>query len=199
MNRELLQKNLEAEGFSFSYFETGAQAVDYLVSQLKGRTIGVGGSVTLEELGLCPRLEAENTVFWHWNQLSPDTLWQAAQAEVYLTSVNAIAETGELINIDGSGNRIAASLWGKDKVYFIAGVNKVAADFDAALWRARNVAAPLNARRLNRKTPCAIKDEIKCYNCKSPERNCRGLCVLWRKMTGVKDCEVVLINEALGF
>ena len=94
---------------------------------------------------------------------------------------------------------MAATLNDREKVVFITGINKVAEDFHQALWRARNIAAPLNARRLNRKTPCALKEEMKCYDCKSPERICNGLTVLWRKMGGVKECEVVLIQEELGY
>ena len=100
---------------------------------------------------------------------------------------------------DGSGNRISAASSAKEAAYFIAGANKIAPDFDRALWRARNVAAPLNARRLNRKTPCAQGEEVRCYDCKSPERICNGLSVLWRKLGGTKVCEVVLVKEELGY
>lgn len=123
----------------------------------------------------------------------------SAQAQVYLTSANGVAETGEIINIDGTGNRIAAAQYGREKVYIIIGVNKIAPDFESALWRARNIAAPLNAKRLDRKTPCALSSEMKCYDCDSPERICRGLSVFYRKLNGVKDCEVVIINEELGY
>ena len=75
----------------------------------------------------------------------------------------------------------------------------MAEDFDKALWRARNVAAPLNARRLQRKTPCALKEELKCYNCKSPDRICNGLSVLWRPMGGVQETQVILVGEELGY
>lgn len=191
-----LRKNLEKNGFHTVYFDTARGAADYLDGKLDGRTIGMGGSVTIQELGLMERLSGHNTFYSHW---SGSTLDQAAGAEVYLCSVNGAAETGELINIDGTGNRVAATLNDREKVVFITGINKVAEDFHQALWRARNIAAPLNARRLNRKTPCALKEEMKCYDCKSPERICNGLTVLWRKMGGVKECEVVLIQEELGY
>ncbi len=198
MNLSKLQKNLEARGFGFRLFETAGEAADYLTKTLHGRTIGFGGSMTLERLGLYERLSPDNQVFWHWKSPGPETLQAAADAQVYLTSVNAIAETGELLNIDGSGNRISAASSAKEAVYFIAGINKVAPDYEQALWRARNVAAPLNARRLNRKTPCAT-GELKCHDCKSPERICNGLSVLWRKLGGVQTCEVLLIREDLGY
>ena len=199
MNLELLQKNLEARGFTYRYFETAQAAADYLTDSIQGKTVGMGGSMTLKSMGLYDRLKENNTVAWHWEVPGPETLAQAAAAQVYLTSVNGIAETGEIINIDGTGNRIAATLYDREKVVLVAGVNKIAPNFHLAMDRARNVAAPLNARRLSRKTPCAQGDEIKCHDCKSPERICNGLTVLWGKMGGVKECEVVIIGEELGY
>lgn len=123
---------------------------------------------------------------------------KAATAEVYVLSANAIAEdTGEILNIDGTGNRVSASLFGHRKVYFVAGKNKVSPDYDSALWRLRNVVAPKNARRLGRKTPCAEKAD-KCHNCNSPDRICKGLVVLYQKMRAM-DMEVVLIDQELGY
>lgn len=199
MNEQNLIQNLEAKGFSVQFFDTAAQAADYLTQAIHGKTVGFGGSMTLDKLGLYERLSADNQCFWHWKVPGPETLAAAANAQVYLTSVNAIAETGELINIDGTGNRISAASSAKEAVYFVAGTNKVAPDYDQALWRARNIASPLNARRLGRKTPCAMKEEMKCYDCKSPERICNGLSVLWRKLGGAGLCEVVLIREELGY
>ena len=120
-------------------------------------------------------------------------------SEAQLDSLRKIAvETGELINIDGTGNRVASTIFGHEEVYFIVGINKLAPDYDAALWRARNVASPKNARRLGKKTPCAVRGD-KCYDCKSPERICRALAVLWERPTGIGRAEVVLVNEPLGY
>ena len=189
-----LQKNLEERGFAGPRFDTAAQAARYLDAALDGKTIGIGGSITVQEMGLADRLAKHNTVLWHW---AGSTTQAAAGAQVYLTSVNGAAETGELINIDGTGNRVASGLFGHEKVYFIVGRNKVAPDYDAALWRARNIAAPKNAQRLGRKTPCAAKGD-RCYDCKSPERICRALVVYWEK-PGSMDMEVVLVDEDLGY
>lgn len=199
MDLTRLQKNLEALGYTYRYFPTAQGAVGYLTARLAGKTIGIGGSVSIDSLGLYEKLSEQNTVHWHWKTPGPETLAQAARAQVYLTSVNAIAETGELINIDGTGNRISAALGAHELVCYLVGINKVAEDFDKALWRARNVAAPLNARRLQRKTPCALKEELKCYNCKSPDRICNGLSVLWRPMGGVQETQVILVGEELGY
>ena len=168
--------------------------------EIDGVTVGCGGSMTLTELGLQESLAAHNTLYAHG--ITPgapeEVMAKAATAEVYLLSANAIAEdTGEILNIDGTGNRVASSLFGHEKVYFVAGRNKVSPDFDSALWRLRNVVAPKNAQRLHRKTPCAAKAD-KCYNCSSPERICNALVVHYKKMNSM-DMEVVLVNEDLGY
>ena len=119
-------------------------------------------------------------------------------SEAQLDSLRKIAvETGELINIDGNGNRVASSLYGHKKVWFIVGRNKLAPTYEEALWRARNIAAPKNAQRLGRKTPCAVHGD-RCYDCKSPERICRGLVVLWEAVANM-EMEVVLIDQDLGY
>ena len=190
-----VRRNLEARGFSVSCFATAEEAVDYLDKKLDGRTIGVGGSVTIRDMGLAQRLEGHNQVSWAW---TGGTHADAAAAQVYLTSVNGLAETGEIINIDGTGNRVASTIFGHEEVYFIVGRNKLAPDYDGALWRARNIASPKNAQRLGKKTPCAVKGD-KCYDCSSPERICRALTVLWEAPNGIGRSEVVLIDQDLGF
>ena len=116
---------------------------------------------------------------------------------MFLTSVNGVTEDGILINLDGTGNRVAGSLFGHKKVYFIVGKNKIAPDMEKSIWRVRNIAAPHNAQRLKLRTPCAIKAD-KCYNCASPDRICNGLMIMMKKMNDI-DMEVVLINEELGY
>lgn len=189
-----LQKNLEKRGFAVTRFATAAQAAAYLNRRIDGKTVGIGGSLTVEQLGLEALLRTHNTVAWHW---SGGTREEAAAAQVYISSVNGAAETGELVNIDGTGNRLASMLYGHEALYLVVGVNKIAPDYDTALWRARNVAAPQNAKRLGRKTPCAVKGD-RCYDCESPQRICRALSVLWCKPGGIPYAQVVLVDEALG-
>ena len=191
------KENLEARGYRVRLFPDRVSAAEYLDGAIDGTSVGFGGSVTLEQLGLFPALGRHNTVFWHWKQNPADARASAANVAVYLSSVNALAETGELINIDGAGNRVASTLYGHRKVYLVIGRNKLAEDYDSALWRARNVAAPKNAQRLNCKTPCAVKGD-RCYDCKSPDRICCGLVVLWRPMMG-QDIEIILVDEDLGY
>lgn len=190
----LVKQNLEENGFSVSCFATAAEAADYLDGALDGKSIGIGGSITVQEMGLAQRLGTHNEIFWHWQ--NPADRDKAAATQIYLSSVNALAETGEIINIDGTGNRLASGLYGHEKVYFIVGRNKLAPDYDAALWRARNIASPKNAQRLQVKTPCAVKGD-KCYNCKSAQRICNALVVYWRKPFSM-DFEVILVDEDLG-
>ena len=194
-----VKQNLEARGFRVSLFATAAEAADYLDSAIDNTSVGFGGSVTLEQMGLYERLERHDRVNWHWRPTvdGADARQAAMTAEHYITSVNGLAETGELINIDGTGNRVASTLYGHKKVWFVVGRNKLAPTYEEALWRARNIAAPKNAQRLKRKTPCAVKADH-CYDCKSPERICRGLVVLWEAI-GSMEMEVVLVDEALGY
>lgn len=200
MDIEKTLNNLRREGFEARFFETGAEAADYLAGEFSGTSVGFGGSKTAEALGLYDRLAANNEVHWMWR--SPEdpagAIAAANASKVYITSVNAMAETGELVNIDGRGNRVAATLFGPERMVFVAGVNKLEPDLTRAIWRARNIAAPLNARRLNKKTPCALSAEMKCYDCDSPDRICRGLVVHMRPMMGTT-AEVILINEDLGY
>jgi hypothetical protein len=193
-----LRKNLEREGFQTSYFETAEEACAYLNEQLDGTTIGFGGSQTVRDMGLYEQLSSHNTCIWHWDKEKNVIPKDATDAAVYICSLNGVSENGELINIDGGGNRVASGLFGHEKIYFLIGVNKIAPDYESALWRARNIAAPLNARRLNKKTPCA-QGEVRCYNCNSPDRICAALVVYWEKPYLAGDIEVVIINQELGF
>ena len=185
---------LRQRGFAVSVFETAEAAADYLDASLDGRTVGFGGSMTLEAMDLWERLRTHNQVYSHLHgfPLGPE----AAEAQVYVTSVNGLAETGEVINIDGIGNRVASTLYGHEKVYLVAGRNKIAPTYDEALFRARNTAAPKNAQRKQMKTPCVQGD--RCYDCKSPDRICRALTVLWGPMIGM-EMEIVLIDRDLGY
>ena len=190
---EKLRANLEARGFRTTYFPTADEAAAYLDGQIDGKTVGIGGSMTVKEMGLYPRLAAHNQVVWHWEG---GALRDAVLTDVYITSANALAETGEIVNIDGVGNRLAGTLFGHEKVYFVIGRNKLAPDYEKAVWRARNVAGPHRAQQLGKKTPCAVKAD-RCYDCKSPDRVCNAMVTLWGPMTGM-ETEILLVDEDLG-
>ena len=194
MELNKLSENLEKLGYKVSIFENASEANKYLSNCIKNKTIGIGGSMTIEQMALYDELIKNNEVFWHWR--NPEDINKAAHADIYLSSVNGLSQDGEIINIDGTCNRISATLYGHEKVIFILGVNKIADNYEAALHRARNIAAVKNAIRLNKKTPCVKTG--KCMNCNSPERICRGLSVLWEKPSNC-DYEIVIINEELGY
>ena len=197
MDIEKTIESLKARHFEVSHFATANEACDYLTEAIQNTTVGIGGSKTAEQLGLFDKLCAVgNEVFWHWKTPGFDTLKKENDAEVYISSANAIAETGEILNIDGNGNRLAGLVFGKKRVYIVAGTNKICPDFDSALYRARNVAAVQNARRFPCKTPCKTDD--KCHDCRSPQSICNALLVLWGPMGLMQKVEVVLIDEELG-
>ena len=201
MSFEKLQESLVKKGYKVSCFSNKEEAAQYICESINGQTVGFGGSMTLEEMGLYEKLAEKTDVYWHWRipegKTGADVLKIAKNADVYLSSVNGIAETGEIVNIDNTGNRVAATLYGHKKVFLVAGVNKVAADLESAIYRARNIAAPPNAKRLGKKTPCAVNAD-RCYDCQSPERICRTLNVLWERPMG-SDYEIVLVDEKLGY
>lgn len=196
MGFETVKKNLEERRYAVRVFSTGKEAADYLDAAIDGKSVGFGGSATLDTLGVYERLESHNEVAWHWKQEPGPARKAAMRTDIYLTSVNGLAETGELVNIDGMGNRVAATLFGHEKVYFVIGRNKLVPTYDEAVWRARNIASPRRAKQLGKKTPCAVNCD-RCYDCKSPERICRGLVTLWGPMMGMA-AEVLLVDEDLG-
>lgn len=192
---EKVKANLEKRGFAVSAFATSAEAVRYLADSVKGETVGFGGSITLQDMGLYEVLGENNTVVWHWkNHADRDRF---PEFTAYLSSVNGLAETGEMVNIDGTGNRLAATLYGPKKVYFVIGRNKLVPTLERAVDRARNIASPINAKRLGRKTPCV--ETGRCHDCNSPERICGAAVLHMRPMLGAERTEVILVDEDLGY
>jgi len=194
-------ESLEKKGYTVKEFQTKEEAAAYMNTAIDGKSVGIGGSVTVHEMGLFPLLNTHNTVYWHHekpeNMSVNETRIAAMRSQIYISSVNGIAETGEIINIDGGGNRVAGTSFGPEKIFYVTGENKIAPDMEKAIWRARNIASPLNAQRLGRKTPCAVNGD-KCYDCSSPERICCNMQILLKKPMGAQ-YEVVLIHESLGY
>ncbi len=151
MDFSIVEKNLKDRGFEVTIFETSAEAVSYLDRQIDNQTVGFGGSVTLEQMKLFETLQSHNTVFWHQRipagKSSAEIRIAANKSAIYVSSVNGLAETGEIINIDGNCNRVASIFYGHEKVYLIIGKNKLEKDYDKALHRARNIASPLERKK----------------------------------------------------
>ena len=184
MNLEKTIKSLEGRGFRVSHFADAAQAAEHIVAGVRGRSVGIGGSKTVEALGLYEKLAEQNTVYWHWKTPGRDTLKAAALADVYVSSANAISEDGEILNIDGTGNRVAGMLFGHEKVYIVAGTNKIAPDYDAALFRARNTAAvqtaPASARRRHVRPTAPATTAAAPSASAGPSRSCGPPWAAWR-------------------
>lgn len=197
MDVEKTINQLKARHFDVSHFASKEEAAKYLCREITNTTVGIGGCKTADEMGLYELLQAQgNEVFWHWKQQGWDVLEKENSAEVFISSANAISEDGQIINIDGRGNRLAGLVFGKKRVYIVAGTNKICPDFESAVYRARNTAAVQNVKRFPGKTPCMFDD--KCHDCKSPDRKCNAMLVLWGPMMDMQKIEVVLIDEELG-
>lgn len=196
-------ESLRAHAFPVEYVPDRKEAAALVLQYVPADAhVGVGGSVTIRELGLIDALKQRgNTVYDHSAEgLSPQevlaTRIKQMTSDVFLSSVNAIAQTGELVSIDGVGNRINAMNFGPKKVILVAGINKICEDLPRALERARNVAAPQNARRLGLALPCAKTE--RCSDCNSPLRICRSILIMaWRPL--LTDITIVLVREELGY
>lgn len=201
MTLQDVAKALEKNRYQVQVFSTKEEANQYLNQVLDQTVIGFGDSETLSQMKLYESLSTHNQVIDPKQSTDNDDFLRIAKAclaaEVFVTSVNGLSETGVLVNLDGTGNRVAGSLFGHRKVYYIIGRNKIAPTVEQTIWRVRNIAAPQNARRLQLRTPCAIRGD-RCYNCASPDRICNGLLVQMKKMNDIA-MEVILIDEELGF
>jgi hypothetical protein len=166
-----------------------------------GVTVGVGGSVTLAQVGLLDALKHRKIkLIWPIQQARSDEerlelIRKSFFADVFLSSTNAVTEDGKLYNVDATGNRVGAMFIGPKKTIVVCGVNKIVKDLDAAEKRVREWAAPQNAKRLNRKTPCV--ETGLCEDCSSPDRIC-NIYVTLAKKPARNDVVVILVGEYLG-
>lgn len=196
MDYETIRKNFENHGFSTQFFPTGEEARAYLVNTLQRTTIAFGSSVTIQQLGLFEALQEINTVVWHMKNPSMYARRLGSHVNVYVTGVNAVTETGEIVNIDRIGNRIAMTAFGPRNCYYLVGKNKITKNVPEALHRAKHIAAPQNAHRVKSETPCAAKGD-RCYDCNSPGRICRMTMITERAPFGMQS-EVIFIDQDLG-
>ena len=163
----------------------------------EGSRIAMGGCMSAHEIGLIEALEAGNYNYIDRSKLDARAgLMAAYDADVFLSSANAITSDGIMVNIDGNSNRVSCIAQGPRKVVFIVGLNKVCDDLDGAMKRTRNVAAPCNAQRFDIKTPC--KETGKCFDCKSPDTICCQF-LITRYSRHTDRIHVILVNENLGF
>ncbi len=196
-------KNLKKHDFDAHLAASGGEAATLVLDMVAGfESFGFGGSDTVRTLGLLEKLEeAGKTVHDHWKtglsrEEDLEIRLRQGRCDCFLCSANAISATGEVVNVDGIGNRTAAMTFGPRKVVIVAGMNKVAPDLDTALRRVQEVAGPMRARSLNVDTPC-VETGV-CSDCNAPRRICRITTILHRKPM-LTDVSVVLVNESLGF
>ena len=196
-------ESLRAHAFPVEYVAGKKEAAELVLKYIPAdAAVGVGGSLTIRDLGLIEALTKRgHTVYDHSAEgLAPQealaTRIKQMTCDCFLCSVNAIARTGELVSIDGVGNRINAMNFGPKKVIIVAGINKIADDLPKALERVRNVAAPQNARRLGLVLPCAKTG--RCEDCNSPQRICRSILIMERRPL-LTDITIVLVHEELGY
>ncbi len=210
MDLEKVKRAFRRNRYACQVFQTKEEAADYLNQQIDGTTVGFGDSLTLQAMGMYEKLSTHNTVYdVHqinrerdgFEKSNEDFLALARKAmttDVFLLSVNGATETGVMVNLDGTGNRVAGSLFGHKKVYFVFGVNKLAPTLEEAIGRARNIAAPKNVARHHYLCGCSAHGGDKCYDCGAPDRICNVMAIYYKKMRNI-EMEVIIINEDLGY
>ena len=196
-------KNLAKRRMEGYYCATAAEAKEKILSMIdSGTEVAFGGAMTLNESGILAALRERTdiTLLDRDAAKTPEEAGkiyrQAFSADTYLTSTNAITMDGELINIDGRGNRVAALIFGPGQVIVVAGMNKVATDEAAGLARVRNVAAPANCIRLGKTTPCTVTG--RCGDCFGDASICSQI-VVTRRSSELNRIKVILVGEELGY
>lgn len=195
-------ESLRKNSFTANYFETAKEAEVHINAQIhQGMKVAFGGSATSRALNIRPYvLEVGAHLIDHatpglTDEQKLEVLRSELTSDLFISSSNAITSSGHLVNVDGNGNRVAAMIFGPKKVIVIAGINKIVHSEEEAFRRIEHVAAPLNMKRLERKTPCV--EDLTCHECSSPERGCRAYTII-RKRPALTPFEVIIIGEMLG-
>ena len=185
---QVLIENLKSRHFDACYCPNKASALEIALSRIpEGATVGWGGATSADQIGLLDAVQQGN-----YNAIGRSN---ANTADVFITGANALSLDGQMVNIDGFGNRVSAIIFGPKSVLVIAGMNKVAEDLDAAIRRARTVAAPINQQRFLGKTPCTVTGI--CGDCKSEDCICNHM-VITRHCRPAGRIKFILIGEDLG-
>jgi len=196
---EIVIKGLQSRNMSGSFAANAQEALQQALQLIpEGSSVTMGGCMSAHQIGLVDALKEGNYNFIDRDAYEDkrEAMLLAYDADVFLSSVNAMTQDGVLVNIDGNSNRVSAIAQGPKKVVFIVGMNKVCDDVDGAMKRARNVAAPINAQRFGLSTPCAKTGM--CMDCKSPDTICCQFLIT--RFSRHKDrIHVILVNDNLGF
>ena len=194
-------KALKRRGFEAEYVPTGQDALKRILEIIPpDASVGIPGTVTVRDIGALDALkERGNIIYQHWGKMTPQEMREARfkenEADVFLSSANALTRDGEIINIDGTGNRVAGMAWGRGLVLFVIGINKLAFDLADGLKRAKAATIP-NAIRQNVKTACVKAGH--CVNCLNDESMCRAILILNQAVKGRK-YHVIIIGENFGY
>ena len=197
-------KSLEKNNISSCYVETLKDACNKAISLIpKGSKVGYGGSLTLDQIRIKEILRKGdyNLLDRHLPNVTENEdirlRRESLLADVFLMSTNALTMEGHLVNIDGTGNRVAALIYGPTKVIVIAGINKIVPDIETAIHRIKNYVSPIHARRRGRQLPCAKTGN--CVNCNAPERFCYALAIIeHQKLKNKERITVIIVGEELG-
>ena len=198
---ELLVKNLKSRHFDAYYCETREQALEKALELIpKGATVGWGGALSAKQIGLIDAMNAgEYNAIDRDKTTSPEERVKAMKrcllADVFITGANALSLDGQMVNIDGVGNRVAAIVYGPESMVVIAGMNKVMDTLDAAVGRARTIAAPMNKQRFASQTPCEVTGT--CGDCKSEGCICNQI-LITRNSKPAGRIKMILVGEDLG-
>lgn len=197
-----LVKNLHSRHFDAWYCETKEEALEKALELIpEGASVGWGGATSAQQIGLMDRLNAGNYRAIDRDKTTSMEERQAAMkqclmADVFVTGANAISLDGQMVNIDGIGNRVAAIVYGPDSVIVVAGVNKIMDSLEDAVRRARTVAAPMNMQRFGLKTPCDVTGA--CGDCKSEGCICNQI-LITRNCKPAGRIKFIIVGEELGF
>lgn len=192
-------KGLQSRNMEGFYAKNKEEALKLALELIpQGSTVTMGGAMSVHEIGLTDALVKGDYNFIDRDKVEDkrQAMLMAYDADVFLSSTNAMTQDGILVNIDGNANRVSAIAQGPKKVLFIVGLNKVCDDLDGAMKRARNVAAPINAQRFGLSTPCAKTGA--CFDCKSPDTICCQF-LITRYSLHKGRIQVILVNDSLGF
>lgn len=199
---QVLMKNLRSRHFDAYYCANKEEALAKALELIpKGASVGWGGALSAQQIGLMDALNSgEYNTIDRDKAATPQERDQAMKkcllADVFITGANALSLDGQMVNIDGNGNRVAAIVYGPDSVVVIAGMNKVVDNLETAVTRARTVAAPMNKQRFALDTPCEVTGT--CADCKSDGCICNQL-LITRNCKPTGRIKIVLVGEELGF
>ena len=198
---KVLAENLKKRHFEAYYCENKAQALEKAMELIPdGVTIGWGGAMSAQQIGLFDALKSRKVTLLDRDKASDaqertSLMKRSLTADVFLTGANALSLDGQMVNIDGNGNRVAAIVYGPESVIVVAGMNKVCDTLEQAVQRARTVAAPANSQRFDNGTPC--KSTGCCHDCTSPDCICNQI-LITRHCRPAGRIKFILVGEDLG-